>query len=394
MVLIRILAITNQHALMRLVLVMSFLLVGLFSTAQIGGNSTYQFLNVPVSSRVGAMGGSALSIRDDDPNLTLNNPSLLTQPMSTSVTLTYLNYFADINYGYVSYIHDIKKWGTFSAGLNYIDYGKFLETDPGGNELGNFTAGEYAFVLGWGKSIDSLFSVGANLKPIYSNLYEYHSFGMALDVAATYYNPKSNIGVSAVVRNIGTQITTYVEGTEREPIPFEIQMGVSKKLKYVPIRLSVDLVQLQNWNLAFNDSTYITNTNKKLTDEEKIEKNQTSIWDEAFRHVIVGAEIIPSKSFSVRFGFNYKRRAELGLDDSAGLTGLSWGFGFIIKKFYLSYGSARYHLAGSSNHFTVSTNIGDFYKKAAIPTQPKEKKEKKVRIPKEKKSKKDNSTEQ
>lgn len=377
---------------MKLFFVMSLLLTRLFSIAQIGGNSTYQFLNVPVSSRVGAMGGSALSIRDDDPNLTLNNPSLLTQPMSTTVTLTYLNYFADINYGYVSYIHDFKKWGTFSGGLNYIDYGKFLETDAGGNELGNFTAGEYAFVLGWGKSIDSLFSVGANLKPIYSNLYEYHSFGMALDIAATYYNPKSNVGVSATVRNIGMQITTYVEGAEREPIPFEIQLGVSKKLKYVPIRLSVDLVQLQNWNLAFNDSTYITNANNKLTEEEKIEKNQTSIWDEAFRHVIVGAEIIPSKSFSVRFGLNIKRRAELGLDDRAGLAGLSWGFGFRIKKFYFSYGSARYHLAGTSNHFTVSTNIGDFYKNDQLPVQPKEKKvkpakENKVKPVKEKKVK-------
>ncbi|MBE7442571.1 MAG: type IX secretion system protein PorQ [Flavobacteriales bacterium] len=372
---------------MRLVLVVAFIFTGLFLNAQIGGNSTYQFLNVPVSSRVGAMGGSALSIRDDDPNLTLNNPSLLTQPMSSSVTLTYLNYFADINYGYVSYIHDFKKWGTFSGGLNYIDYGKFLETDAGGNEFGNFTAGEYAFVLGWGKNIDSLFSVGANLKPIYSNLYEYRSFGLAMDLAATYYNPKSNFGASILVKNIGTQLTTYVEGAEREPIPFEIQAGVSKKLKYVPIRLSVDLVQLQNWNLAFNDSTFLTNTSTKLSDEEKAERNKTTMLSEVFRHVVVGTEIIPSKSFSVRFGLNIKRRAELGLDDRAGLAGFSWGLGFRIKKFYFSYGSARYHLAGSSNHFTVTTNIGDFYKKDVVPVQQKEKKVKKEKQPKEKKSK-------
>ena len=147
------------------------------------------------------------------------------------------------------------------------------------------------------------------------------------------------------------------------------------------------MVQLQNWNLAFNDSTYLTNTSTKLTDEEKAERNKTSIWSEAFRHVVVGTEIIPSKSFSVRFGLNIKRRAELGLDDRAGLAGFSWGLGFRIKKFYFSYGSARYHLAGSSNHFTVSTNIGDFYKNDAVPVQSKEKKvkpikEKKVKTPK------------
>lgn len=364
---------------MKFILSVCLLLSIVFANAQIGGNSTYQFLNVPVSSRVGAMGGSALSIRDDDPNLTLNNPSLLTKPMSTSVTLTYLNYFADINYGYVSYIHDFKKWGTFSGGLNYIDYGTFLETDDGGNEFGNFTAAEYAFVLGWGKNIDSMFSVGANLKPIYSNLYEYNSFGLAADVAVTYYNPKSNIGVSTIVKNIGTQLTTYVEGAEREPIPFEIQMGVSKRLKHVPIRLSVDLVHLESWNLAFNDSTYITNTNKKLTQEDKDERNKVSFVDEALRHVIVGTEIIPSRSFSVRFGLNIKRRAELGLDDRAGLAGFSWGLGFRVKQFYFSYGSARYHLAGSSNHFTVTTNISDFYKKESVPVQPREKKVKPVK---------------
>lgn len=376
---------------MRFLLALVLLFNLVVVSAQIGGNSTYQFLNVPVSSRVGAMGGSALSIRDDDPNLTLNNPSLLTQPMSTSVTMTYLNYFADINYGYVSYVHDFKKWGTFSGGLNYIDYGKFLETDEGGNVFGNFTAAEYAFVLGWGKSIDSLFSVGANLKPIYSNLYEYNSFGLAMDVAATFYNPKSNIGFSLIAKNIGSQITTYVEGAEREPIPFEIQMGVSKKLKYVPIRLMLDVTHLQNWNIAFNDSTYITNTNKKLTPEDKAERNKVSFIDEALRHVIVGTEIIPSRSFSVRFGLNIKRRAELGLDDRAGLAGLSWGLGFRIKKFYFSYGSARYHLAGTSNHFTVTTNIGDFYKTDQLLVQQKPKK---VKTPREKKVKPSKSSEE
>ncbi|MCL4856633.1 MAG: hypothetical protein KJZ55_05070 [Flavobacteriales bacterium] len=151
--------------------------------------------------------------------------------------------------------------------------------------------------------------------------------------------------------------------------------------------MSVDLIQLQNWNLAFNDSTFLTNTSTKLSDEEKAERNKTTLLSEVFRHVVVGTEIIPSKSFSVRFGLNIKRRAELGLDDRAGLAGFSWGLGFRIKKFYFSYGSARYHLAGSSNHFTVTTNIGDFYKKDVVPVQQKEKKVKKEKQPKEKKSK-------
>lgn len=368
-----------KHFLFTLLIIISFT-----SFSQNGGDNTYEFLNVPVSARVGALGGTAIAIKDGDANLGLNNPSLLSPDMHSTVSLTYLNYFADINYGFVSYTNDFKKLGTFSAGLKYISYGKFTESDEGGNELGEFSAGEYAMVLGWGKSIDTSFSVGANLKPVYSNLYTYNSFGLAADAAATYYFHKREVVTALIVKNVGAQITTYVEGGEREPLPFEVQFGISKKLKYVPLRLSLTLNNLENWNLAYNDSTYLTNSNNNLTDEEKDERNKSGLFKEAIRHVVLGAEIVPSKSFNLRFGFNFKRRAELAIEEKPGLVGFSWGVGFRIKRFHISYGSARYHLAGSSNHITISTSISESYKKATVSSQ----KTKKTKAPKAIKSKK------
>jgi len=362
---------------MKKIVLLVLLVNTLFVSAQIGGSNTYEFLNVPVSARVGALGGSLIAVKDNDPTLTLTNPSLMNEDMSGMTTLSYLNYFADINHGYASYIKDFKKAGTYSLGLKYIDYGTFLETDEGGNELGNFSAGEYAFVVGWGKRIDSLFSVGANLKTIYSNLYTYNSVGVGLDFSATYYNKEKEFTVAAVIKNVGTQLKPYVKGTEKEPIPFEIQVGISKKLKYVPFRLSVDLIHLDKWNLSYNDSTISTNKNDLLSDEDKASRNKTSILSEAFRHIIIGGEFVPSKTFNVRFGFNYKRRSELALEDRAGLVGFSWGFGVRIKKIYLSYGSARYHLAGSSNHFTITTNLSEYYRKGN--KQPKTAKKRKVK---------------
>jgi hypothetical protein len=360
---------------MNRILLIFLLLNSFIGFSQVGGNSTYQFLNVPVSARAGALGGTAIATHDNDPTLSFSNPSLLNSEMTGMLTLSYLNFFADINYGYFSYIKDFKKIGTFSAGINYIDYGKFTETDAGGNELGEFTAGEYAMVIGWGKNIDSLFSVGANFKTIYSSLYNYSSAGVALDLSGTYYNPKNEITVAAVIKNIGTQMKPYVDGGEKEPLPFEIQMGVSKKLKHVPLRVSLNLVHLETWNLAYNDSTIATNTNENIDEIEKSERNKTGFFTEAFRHMVLGAEFVPSKSFNVRFGYNFKRRSELALDNKPGLVGFSWGFGFRIKTFYVSYGSARYHLAGSSNHFTISTNLNSF-KKGAIPVRERVKKEK------------------
>jgi hypothetical protein len=371
-------------------LILIVLLLSFFvGFGQIGGSNTYEFLNVPVAARAASLGGGAIAIYDNDPTLSLSNPSILNPAMSGMVTFSYLNYFSDINHGYVSYVQDFKKFGTFSGGIKYINYGDFLETDEGGNELGHFTAAEYAFVLGWGKQIDSSFSVGANLKPVISQMYLYNSSGIAVDISGTYHNRENGFAASVLIKNAGTQINTYVNGTAKEPLPFEIQAGISKKLQHVPLRITLDMTHLQNWNLSYNDSTIATNNNANLSDEDKAERNKTSIINESFRHLIIGTEFVPSKSFMLRFGFNFKRRSELALDNKPGLVGFSWGLGFRVKKFHISYGSARYHLAGSSNHFTITTNLSEYYRKGAAPTKiPKEKKEKPQR---EKKPKKDKS---
>ncbi|MCB0400951.1 MAG: type IX secretion system protein PorQ [Flavobacteriales bacterium] len=362
------------------VLVLVFLLTAVSAFSQIGGSNTFEFLNVPVSARTGALGGSVIAVYDSDPAISMVNPSLLNPQMDGMLTLSYLNYFTDINQGYFSYVKDFNKLGTFSAGLKYVNYGTFLETDEAGNEYGNFSASEYALIIGWGKTIvDSTFFVGANLKPIYSDLWVYYSNGIAADISGTYLSKDKSFTASLLVKNIGSQIKPYVSGGDREPIPFEVQAGISKRLKHVPFRLSVDVIQLQNWNLAYNDSIVATNANDNLDDEEKAYQNRTGKMNELFRHLVFGGEFVPSQSFMLRVGFNYKRRAELALDNKPGLVGFSWGVGFRIKKFHISYGSARYHLAGSSNHFTITTNLSEYYRKSAAPKPPKEKKEKRVK---------------
>lgn len=360
------------------------------ANAQIGGTNTYEFLNIPISARVAALGGSVIAVNDNDPTLAQGNPSLLNKEMNGMLTFSYLNYFADINHGFFSYVKEFKKAGTFSAGIRYLNYGTFLETDEGGAVLGSFSAADYALVLGWGKKIDSSFSVGVNLKPIYSNLYIYSSAGVAIDFSGTYHNKQKEFTASMVFKNIGAQLSPYVEGGDKEPIPFEIQAGISKKLSNVPFRLSIDLIQLQNWNLAYNDSVITTNSSEILSDEDKAERNKTNFISETFRHIVFGGEFVPSKSFMLRFGFNYKRRTEMAHEVRPGLIGLSWGVGFRIRKFHISYGSAKYHLAGPSNHFTVTTNLSEYYRKEVVPKQPKEKKRKvkKEKYSKERKSKK------
>ena len=108
--------------------------------------------------------------------------------------------------------------------MQYYSYGKSDNIDEFGENYGQFSAGEYAFNVGWGRMLDSVFSIGANFKMIYSGLETYNSFGLAVDVAGSYV-PNETFAASILFRNIGRQITAYTsEGVE--PLPFEIQAGI------------------------------------------------------------------------------------------------------------------------------------------------------------------------
>jgi hypothetical protein len=327
--------------------------------SQIGGSSTYAFLNLPNSARIAALGGNANAIKDNDLSLCLVNPSLLTERMHNQVTLSFVDYYSDINYGFASYMRNFKKIGMFDASIQFINYGKFTAADETGETFGTFTAGEYAFNLGWGRQLDSLFSIGANLKNIYSHFDTYTSYGIAVDVAGTYSNAKRQFTASFLALNIGRQFKYYTTGNN-EPLPFELQLGLSKKLAHTPIRLSFVVRHLEKWDLTYTDPNHPEPTVDALTGEPIPERKFAKFMDKGMRHIVFGGEIIPSKNFNIRLGFNYQRRKELKVESRLSTVGISWGFGFRIKQFNISFARARYHLAGSPNNITISTNISDF----------------------------------
>src|ERR1700722_4462126 len=86
------------------------------SVAQIGGSGTYEFLNLPNSARVAALGGVNIAVKDSDVNSAFQNPSLLDSTMANQFSVSYVSYFAGIYWGYVGYAMDAGKVGTFDFG--------------------------------------------------------------------------------------------------------------------------------------------------------------------------------------------------------------------------------------------------------------------------------------
>ncbi|MCD4679492.1 MAG: hypothetical protein K8S00_03800 [Bacteroidales bacterium] len=196
---------------------------------------------------------------------------------------------------------------------------------------------------------------------IYSSLESYTSFGIAVDVAGTYYNPKNKFCISLIGKNIGSQLKSY-RSNNSEPLPFEIQLALSKKLEHVPFRYSLILTHLEKWDLTYDDPNDRSNIDP-ITNEEIPENKLEDFADKVMRHIVIGGEFMPFKNFSVRFGYNYQRRKELKVDTRTSTVGFSWGIGFRIKKFQFNYSRATYHLVGSPNYITISTNLSDFIRK-------------------------------
>jgi len=326
--------------------------------AQTGGTTTYKFLSLTSSARVAALGGNFLTIHDGDLGLALANPSLISSKMNHTLSLNFIDQFAGTSSGFASYGFNLNKLGNFATTMQYYSYGKAVVADENGETYGQFNAGEYAFNVGWGRMLDSVFSIGANFKMIYSGLETYNSFGLAVDVAGSYI-PNETFCASIIFRNIGRQITAYTSAGV-EPLPFEIQAGISKKLAHVPFRYSLLLQHLEKWDLGYTDPNAPVDP---FTGEVEQESGFDAFAQNVMRHIIIGGEFIPAKFLSIRFGYNYLRRDEMKVASRPGSVGFSWGIGLNVSKFSFSYSRAAYHLTGSPNYISVSTNLGDWGKK-------------------------------
>lgn len=280
--------------------------------------------------------------------------------MDKHFVLNYVGYFAGVRYGYVSYAKDYKDIGTFAAGIHYINYGEFIEANDLGYQTGTFSAAEYAINLIYARRIDSLFTFGLTLKPVYSHLERYNSFGILGDAGITYFNPDKLFTAALVVKNLGVQLIHYYRG-DKERMPFEIQAGLSQKLLHAPFRLSLLLQHLQKLDMTY-DSKIVQNNVLNPVDGEVKENKIEKFGDQLMRHAILGIEFLPGENFYVNLGYNYQRRQELKIPGRVGMVGFSWGFGMKINKFHISYGRATYHVAGASNHFSLSVNLAEFYK--------------------------------
>lgn len=324
------------------------LLLPVSTIAQIqgAGSSVFHFLDLPVSSRLNALGGENVAIADGDISMAFINPALLTANTDKVLQLNFAYYLAGTMFGSAMYGHNYKE-NYFGVGIHYLDYGKMQYADENGNLLGGtFTAKDMCINLMYARQLGPYFTVGAAVKPIYSIYESYHSFALGADVGGHYQTPDTSLHIGLTLRNIGWQLRSFYteeSGQHTEMLPLNLELGLSYRLKHAPIRFSMTIHNMQKWYLGA---------------EEGIKW-----YDMTFRHTIWSIDIVPrSNKYYLTVSYNHRRRQEMALKDRANLAGFSAGAGVNIYKFRLGFAVSQYTRSNFTYQVSLSTDINSFLK--------------------------------
>jgi hypothetical protein len=311
------------------------------------GSGVFHFLDLPVSSRINALGGDNVAIADGDISMAFMNPALLTSTTDKVLQLNYAYYLAGTMFGSVMYGHNYKH-NYFAAAVHYLDYGNMPYADENGNLLGTtFSAKDICVDLIYARQLGPMFRVGATLKPIFSIYESYSSFALGADVGAHFQTADSTFHMGLALRNIGWQLKAFYEedfGQHTEMLPLNLELGLSYRLAHAPIRFSLTMHNLQRWNIA--------------PMEERVK------WgDMLLRHTIWAVDVVPkSERFYLTLSYNHRRQAEMKLTGARSLAGLAFGAGVKIYKFRLGFALSQYTKSNFTYQVSLSTDINSFLK--------------------------------
>lgn len=302
-----------------------FLTLSLISSAF--SQTTYEFLRVDMSARAASLGGSFVSVADD-PNVIFYNPAGIILLKNSPVSFSYVKHILDINVASVAYSREITGIGRVAGAIKYINYGTFQGADEYANKTGSFVPNEMAVMLGYANSLDVNFYYGANIKFIYSGIAGYSSTAIAADLGLHYAIPEQEMNLGAAALNMGGQFTTY-DGS-KEDLPLDVQIGVSKKLAHLPLRLFLDF--------------------------HKLNKSRDNFM-QRFKAFSIGGEFILSKVMTLRLGYENEKRSDLKIGTFAGLAGFNIGLGLKIKEYQFDYGYSSMGQIGALHRISVATNL-------------------------------------
>ena len=302
-------------------------------------SSGYNTLKLPTSARVAALGGENISVVEDDAAIAWHNPALLSNVSSNVLGLNFMTYFADSKWMGAQYVSAFGDRHTGSITAQLMNYGSANETDAQGNVLGTYSAKDIYVAPAYSYLFSDKWSGGAMLKMAFSSYANYSAMAVGVDLGLNYYDEETDLSVSATLKNIGAELSSFHD--REQHLPFVAQLGISKGLAHMPLRLSLTLTDLTRWSSRY----YFV---------EDAEDKKLSFSKKLLNHVVVGADYFITDNISLSAGYNFRRSYELKTAGSAKGAGFTAGASLRLKRFMISGAYAKYHKSTSSLMFNVS----------------------------------------
>lgn len=304
-------------------------LLATVARAQRESQTSYNFLRLPVSAHAAALGGENITIIEDDPTLTFHNPALASSVSDMSLNLNYMTYMEGVKTASASFVKALKERATWAVSAQYMDYGTMKETSADNVDMGTFSAREVMVGGTFAYALTDKLAGGITAKLVTSHIAGYSSMAIGVDLGLNYYMEENGLSLSAVARNLGGQVKAYEDDFEK--MPFDLQLGISKKLGGAPLRFSATMTRLNNWEGRF------------------------------INHFVVGADILVSSNIYIAGGYNFRRNDEMKISDSEGESshgaGLSIGAGLQLERFKLQMAYAKYHVSSTSLMINVTYTL-------------------------------------
>jgi hypothetical protein len=340
----------------RLRLVILVLIIGCEASSQtLGGNAVFNFLKLPNTTQLSALGGINVSNTSNDVGLAFNNPALLQPAMHTQVNAVFNGFYDGMSAYHLSMGYHHEPTSTeLLWGLTYLNYGNIRETDASGNIYGNLRPTDWVFQLSGARSYLHKWKYGATLKYIHSNYGQYRSNGLAVDVGILFNDTSNLFSASILAKNMGTQLKKYT-GTEADDLPFDLQLGITRRLRNSPLGFSLTAHHLHQFDISYHDAAFNEENGFRNSDRK-------FSFDKLFRHFVLATTLSLGDKVEIAAGYNHLKRKELNVAATGnGLNGFSLGVSLLLAKLQIRYARAHYQNNTAYNQFGLNMTLNKYF---------------------------------
>ncbi len=314
--------------------------------------TSWSQVSVPAHARVAALSGAAVAHPQGDVGFSVLNPALLATAFSgadsaarSQAVLSGARWPDGLQQAELTAGFRLRNRWVLGVGVRQLATASLALTDPSGEVLGSFRAQETDPRVGVAYRVNRHWSVGATLHYSMLAYSQYTSTAVFTDWGAVRTWADGRWAAGLVVKNLGKTIESF--GVELPATPVDVQLGLSNRLKYMPMRWSLALTHLETPNLSYDDPNAYDRD--PLTGVRTY--NPPSLANLALRHVLLGAEFTPGSRLRIQLSYDFRRQIEMRLPTRSSNAGFALGVGLRAGRMQYNYANTSLHVAGRLHQF-------------------------------------------